>query len=60
MKILVFLCSFPWTCKCDAVCDIEELVLLLSFGPSEVFPAYTLGYHRKDNNNNLILEAQRH
>ena len=46
--------------KCDFVCDIEKLVLLLSFEPSEDFPAYTLGYHRKENYNNLIYEAQRH
>ena len=44
--------------KSDFVCNIEKLVLLLSFEPSEVFPAYTLGYHRKDNYNNLILVAQ--
>ena len=41
------------------VCNIKKLVLLLSFEPSEVFPAYTMGYHGKENNNNVILEAQR-
>ena len=46
--------------KCDFVCHIEKLVFLLSFEPSEVFPAYTLGYHRKENYNNVSLEAQRH
>ena len=40
--------------KSDFVCDIEKLVLLLSFEPSEIFPVYTLGYHRKENYNNLI------
>ena len=33
--------------KCDLVCDIDKLVLLLSFDPSYFFPAYTLVYHRK-------------
>ena len=33
--------------KCDIVCDIDKLVLLLSFDPSDFFPAYTLVYHRK-------------
>ena len=46
--------------KFDFVFDIEKLVLLLSFEPSDVFPAYTLGYHRKENYDNLILEAQTH
>ena len=45
--------------ECDFVCDIEKLVLLLSFAPSDVFPAYTFGYHRKENCNNLILEVLR-
>ena len=31
-----------------------------SFETSEVIPANTLGYHRKENYNNLMLEAQRH
>ena len=44
--------------KCDFVCDIEKLALLLSFEPSEIFPAYTLGYLEKENYNNLILVAQ--
>ena len=44
--------------KCDFVCDIEKLVLLLSFDPSEVFPAYTLGYHRRENYNNLFLSTK--
>ena len=44
--------------KCDFVCDIEELVLLLCFEPSEVFSACKLGYHRIENVNNLILDAQ--
>ena len=30
--------------------------MLRSFEPSEVFPAHTLVYHRKDNYNNLIFE----
>ena len=46
--------------KCDFVCNIEKFVLLLSFKPSEVFPAYILGFHGKENYNNLTLEAQRH
>ena len=44
--------------KCDFVCDIEKLVLLLSFEPSEVFPSYTLVCHKKENYNNLILVAE--
>ena len=36
---------------------LKKLVLLLSFESSEVLSAYTLGYHRKNNNNNIILEA---
>ena len=44
--------------KCDFVCDIEKLALLLSFESSEVMPP--LGYYGKDNSNSLILEAQRH
>ena len=46
--------------KCDSACDIERLVLLLSFEPSDVFPEYTFGHYGKENYNNLILEAQRH
>ena len=46
--------------KCDFVSDIEKFILLLSFERSEVFPAYTLGYHRNKNYNNVILEVQRH
>ena len=46
--------------KCDFGCDIEKLVSLLSFETSDVLPAYTVGYHIKENCNNLILEAQRH
>ena len=42
----------------DFVCDIEKLVLVLSFEPSEVFPANTLGYYGKENYNSLILAAQ--
>ena len=39
--------------KCDFVCGIEKLDLLLSIEPSEVLPAYTLDYHRKQNYNKL-------
>ena len=46
--------------KCDFVCDIEKLVLLLSFEPSDVFPAYTLGYNGKENDINILLVAQSH
>ena len=46
--------------KCDFACNIDKLILLLSFGPTEVLPAYTLGHHRKENSNNLILVKQRH
>ena len=46
--------------KSDVVFYIRKIVLLLSFEPFEVFPAYTLGYHGKENYNNLILVAQRH
>ena len=35
-------------------CDIEKIVLLQSFEPSEVFPACTLDYHRNENYNNQI------
>ena len=28
--------------KCDFVCNIEKLVLELSFEPSDVYPAYTV------------------
>ena len=46
--------------KCDFVCDIENCFLLLSFELSEVLPAYTFDYHRKEDYNDLILVAQRH
>ena len=44
--------------KCDFVCDIEKLVLLLTFEPLEDFPGYTLGYHRKENYNNLFWKLK--
>ena len=44
--------------RCGVVCDIEELVLLLSFELSEVCLTCELGYQRKETLNNLILVAE--
>ena len=39
---------------------LKKLDFLLSCERSEVYAAYTFGYHINENNNYLILQAQRH